>query len=128
MAVAVAVEAGSDVAPVVGSGVVLVVVAAGADDGVQVADGDGAAPVPTSDTEEGIGVSAPVGSSEVENGENDSPDVEVGKLNAADAGQVLASSRNCASGWPLAVATSAAAATSCAPGNVATKASWRPVA
>jgi len=70
-------------------------------------------------------VSWPVGSSEEEFGENVSPDgagVKVGKLNAADAGQVLASSRNWACGWPLSVTTIAAALTNCAPGNVTTKA------
>lgn len=130
VAVAVAVEAGSDVVAVVGSGVALVVVAAAVGNAMQVADGDAAEPVPTSDTEEGIGVSAPVGNSEeIEKGANDPPTgVPVGRPNTADAGQVLASSRNWTTGWPLAVTTSAPAATSCAPGNVATKASWRPVA
>ena len=107
---------------VVGSGVALVVVAAAVGNAMQVADGDAAEPVPTSDTEEGIGVSAPVGNSEeIENGANDPPTgVPVGKLNAVDAGQVLASSRNWTCAWPLTVTTIAAALTNCAPGNVAT--------
>jgi len=67
-------------------------------DGVQVGDGDAdawfAAPVPTNGTVAGIGVSLPIGSPPAY-GENVSPDggVKVGKLNGADAGQVLASSR-----------------------------------
>jgi hypothetical protein len=109
---------------VVGSGVALVAVAAAVGNAMQVAEGDGE-PVPTSDTEDGIGVSEPVGSSEeTENGANDLPTgVPVGRPNDADAGQVLASSRNWTTGCPLAVTTSAPAATSCAPGNVATNAS-----
>lgn len=64
-----------------------------------------------------------MGSSEDEYGENVSPfaaGVRVGKVNAVDAGQVLASSRNWACAWPLSVTTIAAALTNCAPGNVAT--------
>ena len=104
MAVAVAVA-------VVGSGVALVVVAAAVGNAMQVAEGDGE-PVPTSDTEDGIGVSEPVGSGEeIENGANDPPTgVPVGRPNDADAGQVLASSRNWTTGCPLAVTTSAPAA------------------
>jgi len=111
-----------------GSGVgVALAVAGGSDVGVQVGDGDAeawfTAPVPTSGTVAGIGVSWPVGSSEDANGENVSPfaaGVKVGKLKAVDAGQVLASSRNCTCAWPLSVTTIAAALTSCAPGSVAT--------
>jgi hypothetical protein len=96
--------------------------------GVQVGDGDaeawfaaGGAPVPTSGTEAGIGVSSPVGSSEVPGGMyvKDGGVVLVGGPDVV-AGQVLASSRYWTCAWPFSVITMAAAPTSCAPGSVAT--------
>jgi len=132
--VAVAVAVAVAVEPVVGFGVVLVTAAGFDDNGVQVGDGDAeawfTAPEPTSGTVVGIGVPWPVGSSDVENAENDPPfaaGVKVGKLNAVDAGHVLASSRNWTCVWPLSVTTMAAAPTSCAPGSVATKAPSRSI-
>jgi hypothetical protein len=129
--VAVAVAVLVAVEPVVGLGVALVAAVGADDDGVQVGDAEAwlTTPEPTSGTVVGIGVPWPVGSS-VENAENDPPfaaGVKVGKLNAVDAGHVLASSRNCTCVWPLSVTTMAAAPTSCAPGSVATKAPSRSI-
>jgi hypothetical protein len=105
------------VAAVVGLGVALAVAAGGSDDGVHVGDGDAeapfTAPVPTSGTVAGIGVSWPVGSSADEKGEKVSPFAAgVEKLNDVEAGQVLASTMNWACAWPVSVTTIAAALTS----------------
>jgi hypothetical protein len=133
VAVLVAVDVEVPVAVVVGVAVAVLLAVAdfelvGVPDGEQVgsacdtefflAVADGDEPVVFTSIELGTGVSVPVGSSEVGFGEA----VPVGKLNGAgvDAGQVLASSRYWTCGWPSSVLTSADAAVSFAPGQVAT--------